>query len=885
MAFLCSTSALVTLALGAPSAFAQTVATNSQAAAPDVSTNDTNPAVLSEVVVTGSTSKRTVLNASVAITAVNHAELDQKAPRGTDDILEMVPGIFVEGTAGPVSNNYSVRGLPGGGQQFVRLLEDGMPVIYGGLNDDEVFQYDLSIDRVEAVEGGTSGILAENAAGASINFVSRSLNFDEAGGLARITGTSYGEARGDVWYSAPIKGTLLGDNVAFAVSGYIDSTHGVRSSPFTYKTYHFKGQLEKRFDSGGYVKLTYKRWDEHDPYYADQPYSFRNGQIGGVPSLDTQFGNIIGSGLGSISMPDSCAAGECYRNFSELNGIHASGNEYRIDAEKPINDALSVFAKVRYTQTDWDFNGVFAGSGTGNAGLTSAANYLTYTAPGPNDCVNTPQNPYETQTWGGTPGGSPSPIGCLLVGGQQAFGTTNFGIKDLKTGRIISGNDPAALAALNGNGLLQQTVLNRQLIKIRDWGSDFGVKWHAQGDFWANSLTLGGMVYSQFKSNDQSGVSTLINDVKNNADIYDVVALNGAGQVIGDLSNNGLISYGDWGNGINHSEVDSQSIYFNDEATFWNRLHLDFGLRYEHEKTTQFDGQSAAVAVPAGTGGIVTMNTSTFNGQYVRSSGSESPVSWTIGANYTIRPNLSVYARYADGYQTNGENAQATEIKLYEAGVTYAGYGFLGTIRGFHTAFNNQSWGGGVVPGNPDLNQGFFANSITNGFDLDVTYRPTYEPLRPFSVHGQLTYQDSTFNNVTTGVITVGGQNISQQVDAFYNGKRPQRTPALMYMVQPQWDLPDHRGNLYVRYKYIGEIFADNGDALALPGYGVVSVGGAYDITPRLNLNVSVDNVNDTLGLTEGNPRQGFTQSVVNGYFYGRGIIGTNAMAQLTFKF
>src|SRR6202012_3676998 len=92
---------------------------------------------LETVVVTGSTSKRTVLNASVAVTAINSADLDQKAPRGTDDVLEMVPGIFVEGTAGPVSNNYSVRGLPGGSQRFIRLIEDGMPSIYGGLNDDE----------------------------------------------------------------------------------------------------------------------------------------------------------------------------------------------------------------------------------------------------------------------------------------------------------------------------------------------------------------------------------------------------------------------------------------------------------------------------------------------------------------------------------------------------------------------------------------------------------------------------------------------------------------------------------------------------------------------------------------------------------------------------
>ena len=207
------------------------------ATAADAATNGVN-----EIVVTGSTSKRTLLNASVAVTQVTNADLQQKAPRNTVDILETIPGIFVEGTAGPVSNNYSVRGLPGGGQQFVRLIEDGMPAIYGGLNDDEVFQYDLSIDHVEGLQGGTSGILTPNAAGASINFISRKLNFDDAGGLFKITGTSYGERRADLWYSAPIK--ALGDGVAFAVSGYLDSNPGQRHSPFRYDTYHVKAQLE-----------------------------------------------------------------------------------------------------------------------------------------------------------------------------------------------------------------------------------------------------------------------------------------------------------------------------------------------------------------------------------------------------------------------------------------------------------------------------------------------------------------------------------------------------------------------------------------------------------------------------------------------------------------
>ena len=70
-----------------------------------------------------------------------------------------------------------------------------------------------------------------------------------------------------------------------------------------------------------------------------------------MPGLNSQSGNIIGPGFGSITVPDSCVNHECTRTFSELQGIHATGNEYRLDVEKPINDSLSVFAKARYTQT------------------------------------------------------------------------------------------------------------------------------------------------------------------------------------------------------------------------------------------------------------------------------------------------------------------------------------------------------------------------------------------------------------------------------------------------------------------------------------------------------------------------------------------------------
>ncbi|MDE1147166.1 MAG: TonB-dependent receptor [Azospirillaceae bacterium] len=812
---------------------------------------------LQEIIVTGLRSKRNLLNASVAITAVNEGDLDQKAARSTAEVLETIPGIFVEATAGPVSNNYSVRGLPGGSQQFVRLIEDGMPGIYGGLNDDEVFQNDISIERVEALQGGSSGILTPNAAGASINFISRKLNFDEAGGIARMTGTTYGDRRGDLWFSSPIPGLK---DTAFAISGYYDSTPGVRDSPFRYDTYHIKAQLEHKFEDG-WIRFTVKDWDEHDPYYADQPYAYSNGQISSVAGLDSQYGNIIGKGFANISVPDSCYAnGQCFRNFSMQEGIHAKGHQFRVDGEREFDNGLSVFFRGRYTETDWNFNGVFAGSGTGNGGLASAVDYLTPS--------------------------SVSPIYSLLQSGLAAYPTTaQFGIRNLTTGQITAASNTAALNALNGNGLLQQTVLNRQLVKLRDWGSDFGAKWETSGDSWANSLTVGGMIYATDINTDQSGVATVINDVSNGSNIYDVVALNSAGGVLGSISNNGLISYGDWGQGISATHQTSKSVYVNNEFTWNQDLHVDFGVRYEREDTDAVAGNSSALAIPAGVGGIVQTNPNAFNGTYSYTSGHESPVNVTAGVNYTIAQNLSVYGRYAHAYQTQGTNAVATALTLYEAGVTYSDYGLTGTIRGFRTEFNNQNWGGGVDVDNPNLNQAFFADSQTNGVDVDLFYRPTYEPLRAFAIHAQATYQDPKFSNVKVGYTDVNGTNIAPQVAAFYDGKIPGRTPKLLYAITPEYDLPDNKGQIYLRYKYVGRIFADNGNQVELPGYGVLSIGAIYNVTQATTLNVSVDNVTNELGLTEGNPRQGFTQEIVNGYFYGRGIVGTNAMVSLTVKF
>jgi len=818
---------------------------------------------LDTIIVTGVTSQRTVLNSSVDVTPISTTEIEQKAPRSTVDVLQLIPGVYVESTAGPVSNNYSVRGLPGGGQTFIALQEDGMPILYGGGGADEYFQNDVTIDHVEALQGGSSAILGPNGAGMSVNFISRPLNFDEGEGIGKLMAATYGEQRADLYYSGPIK--ALGDGVAFMVGGYVDSNKGQRSSPFTYSTYHLKGALEKKWDNGAFIKVTYKRWDEHDPYYADMPYRYVNGQVEGIPGLNTQYGNIVGPGFASIGVPDSCATGNCFRNFSSSEGIHATGNQYRIDVNVPIDNQWTLFARSRFLQSNWDFNGIFPGSGAGgNQGLGSAVSYLT-------------------------PGGA-SPINSLLTAGLAAFpGATQFGIRNLTTGQITPGSNVAALNAINGNGLLQQTVLNHQYLATRDLGTDFGAKWNLEGNGWSNSLTVGGMYYRVRQSNDQSGVATLINGVSNSSTIYDIEALNAAGTPLGSLTNNGLESYGNWGQGIWTNTLNSFAEYFNDEiALLDKKLHIDLGLRHEDVNNVLFTGNYPATnpPVPAGLPGVAPDLGQSFNGTYTRTQATAIPTSWTVGANYEILPTLSVYARYANGNETNGGNnlTGPTRLSLSEAGLRYEGYGLSGVLTYFHTNFNNQNYQY-IQPNNPAIQGSVQANLKINGVDVDLTYRPPLPTFDAFSIRLNATYQQPKLADVVTGEF-INGQIVNNAAAAQYNGNFVQRTPQYMYAIQPTYDFPNRWGAAYLRYEYTGKIYTDVGNGLALPGYGVLSVGTNVNFTDRINLNLNVWNVTNKLGLTEGNPNSGISETVgFTGYFYARGIAGTNATATLTYKF
>ncbi|WP_442678161.1 TonB-dependent receptor domain-containing protein [Sphingomonas sp. ASY06-1R] len=801
---------------------------------------------LEEIVVTGNTSgKRTLFNSSSNVTLASSADLQRKAPRSVAETLELVPGIYVEGTAGPASNNYSVRGLRGGAQTFIQIEQDGMPILYGGGGADFYFQQDLSVDRMEAVEGGTSGILSPNGAGATINFISAKPSFDKLVVAARVQGTTYNDYRGDAYVSAP-----LTDRLAFNLSGYYWSQKGQRKSPFRYNSYQIKGALEQKLGDDGFIRVSYQRRDEKDPYYADMPFAVSSsGKISSIPGLNLKRDNVLGEGFERIDVPVSSFTGRTLRTFRGDRGIHTTSNTYRIDIEKPVTEGLTLFGHARYLDGKYDFNGIFPGSGSGTAGLASAATYLNE----------------------GT-----SPVKDVLASGRSTFaGTTQFGLRDTLTGQIIPGSDTATLNGLNGNGLLQQTVLNHQTLATKDFGSDVGLRWDAHGGNLDNSLTVGAMFYNVRRKNDQSAVATLINGVSNNSHIYDLVALNGSGAVLGQLTNNGMLSYGNWGQGLFNDRVNSYSTYFNDELKIGDKLHIDFGVRHEWQDVSVNIGNTVIPnqGVLPGTPGLAGDVGSTFDGTYTHLESSYEDTAYTAGINYELTRNVSLYVRGARGFQTNGGDTGGThaptDLTLYEGGVRFQTRGISASVVGFRTIFKNQSYQF-INPDNPAVAGNALANNKTNGIQVDATFKP----VSFFSLDVTGVYQDPKLNNLRFDGVTQPG----------YEGNTPERTPKKLLTVTPSFVLPNGLGEVYGRWKYIGKVFADSGNGIALPSYNVFSIGANVNVTPQIAVGISVDNLTNAKGFTEGNPRQGQTQQIVDGFFYGRAIAGRNALATVTFR-
>ncbi|RZJ52491.1 MAG: TonB-dependent receptor [Flavobacterium sp.] len=338
---------------------------------------------LQEVVVTGSSSPRSKLESSVAITTMGAKAIEDRAPSSTAALLQTIPGFVVEASGGEIGNNLFARGIPSAGAyEYVQIQEDGLPVFEDGAlqfaNADTFYRLDETVSKMEAVRGGSASIFANNAPGGIINFISKTGQNDFQG-RAKFSTSDYGMFRTDL----NLSGALIQDKLFFNVGGFYRADNGVRNTGFTAnKGGQIKGNLTYKFDDNDYLRVNFKHLNDRNTFYLPIPLKSNNGKIEGIDGFDPNYGTLTSVNFSHLNVPQY--GGGTFSADLE-DGSHPVINSIGAEFKKKISDKVTFKNAFKQTAIDLNYNAIFPNGGpwTQDAYATdiqnTTAGNLTYT--------------------------------------------------------------------------------------------------------------------------------------------------------------------------------------------------------------------------------------------------------------------------------------------------------------------------------------------------------------------------------------------------------------------------------------------------------------------------------------------------------------------------
>ncbi len=785
-----------------------------------------------EVVVTGTTAKhRTKLESSVAITTVDQEKLAKIAPHSLADSLQQVPGLWVEASGGEVSNNVSPRGLSGGAAfAFISLQEDGLPVIYDGELVDVLMREDLTIKRFEAIRGGTSAILSTNGPAAIVNFISQKGTRTPQGAF-KLTLGDYGMLRTEGVYSAP-----LNEDWSYAAGGYYRRGNGVRPTGITADHGgQFRLNLTRQLEDGS-LNLSAKLVNDHNTFYLPIPMTDAKNPRG-IPGVNPNYGTMQSSDVAHIR--NITTNGVIETNLD--TAFHVNAKVFGVDWQQGLNNGWSFRNNARYTIYDVAPHSIFNAA---NSFLVTAENRLKF-----DDVAEM------TKRFGGTPK-------FMYSASKQII------------------NDPSQL---NGNGFVTDQVAETRFRSLNHFFNNLSLSHETKN----NSFTTGLLFAYQKLNQDSDYGARIVTEVKDQPRRLDIVSVAADGKILGYLSDQGVVRNAYFYE-RHQGDMKSLSYYLNDEWKLSDKLRIDGGARYEvarynvnDEEVEYGDRFVGGTAIPGAFNPDGSDKDNIIANNYFRNAGtgvwknSRTTIkewSYTAGFNYAFNDNFAMYGRYASGnnmptlYSGDSFVNGATRLSFTEVGLRYLSKNWSTSATLFKTKFDNLAFGQtNPITGEP---QDVFVKTISTGLELEGNIR-----LHPmFSLDYIATIQKAEINGIDPRV-----------PEAKQNGNQVLRTPNVQIRLTPT--LHFSFGEVFLSYYHVGKRFADFENALELPAYKVVDLGAQFHYDKNWTINFKLNNLTNSIGLTEGNPRSGFNQSSNGNLFYARPVLGRHATLAVTYKF
>ena len=345
------------------------------------------------------------------------------------------------------------------------------------------------------------------------------------------------------------------------------------------------------------------------------------------------------------------------------------------------------------------------------------------------------------------------------------------------------------------------------------------------------------------------------------------------------LSDNGLYAYGTpaWGNLARNydTQYNVSAPYANVSFEANDKLSIEAGIRFDMGKVTgSFAGGSSSqydinndgvISAPeSNVFAVNTANTTAVNYDY-------NYTSYSVGANYAVSDSQSFFARYS-----KGASAKADRILFERPKASYLNGDLINSLDylaqaelGYKRKFSKGYVYGTFFYAKTDEQSGFEATNPTvltqnNYKSLGLEIETAYNVSKDFDLRGGLTY--------TKAEITSGANE----------GNAPRRQPKLMYSFIPTYKFTK-TNSLGLSFLGQSKAFAQDSNQLVMNGFVLINGFVEFGITKGLSLNVSGNNLLDTLAITEVEEGS-ITENTVN-YVRARPFAGRSLSMALTYRF
>lgn len=745
---------------------------------------------IQQVVVTGvATGGVRKLDSAFSITTASEEQLRQAAPISTADILKLVPGVYAEATGGQSGANIEVRGFPSGSDSpFVSVQLMGNPIYpVPTLSFFEGSSAFRLDDTVERVEvlRGGPSTIFSNGQPGATMNFILKKGTDTPEGSIRFS-TGTGELRRmDVFY-----GGKIADNWYGTVGGFYRNTRGVRDAGFPAdKGSQITATLTRKLDAGE-VTFYARRTDDKNAFYT------------GVPLISSNEGRTITE----------------FPGFDPLTGTLMSGEMRRFTVEagpgRTLDYDLGDGRGLKSTVFGIDFAQSIAGWSVSNK-----FNYFDG----------------DLNTIAMFTGNNPLSMGAYLSSALATHGSAVPGrTATAASATYLDGTPVAATQQVVQAGLWavekQLQSATDEIRVSREWMKD-------------NTVTIGGY-FASYSSDDvwYLGNSHLMTAVPN-ARLIDVRLDNGV--VVSNQGKEGPVNFAP----IASYDGSNTALFIANEWKVNDRIKVDGGLRRERQKLDATVSRLTTGDTDNNPLTVYNNGTSMPTGANTALTRTDSATSFTIGGNFKLGRDASVFARANKGHtfvafddlRNAGTQANVDDrgllptptIEQFEIGFKTATPLYSAYVNYFRTDFDGIAF-------QQILADGTLLNSVSGSKGHGVEFELGLRPVRDLTLTLTGNWQDSEYkdNPVTAG-------------------KRVQRQPKLQGRFTPSYRIPmgDNELRLYGTYTYIGERWADQANLQYLPSYKTFDAGAVFRLGEKIEFRVSGNNLSNELGLTEGNSR------------------------------